>query len=355
MAASVTVPPSEFEFRKSRMSSATKSDWVPGPALARWQANWVAQRLSTAGHAVELVPIVTQGDAIARQPIGAVGSPGVFTKELQRALLEKRIDLAVHSLKDLPTDVVDGLSLAAVPSREDVADVLVSRDRVRFRDLRKGATIGTGSLRRRAQLLHARPDLQMRDIRGNVDTRLRKLHDGEFDAIVLAAAGLNRLGLAARSNRATVRRKSCCRQWGRGPWESRPVRATRQRGRRLLRLDDVETHQAVIAERALLARLLGGCLAPVAAWCRPDGAGGLELAAAVLSHDGRQKLTATRSAAIASAESLGREVAELLLAAGAAALIEAARARLVDGVRSRAAPASGCKRRILRVDRQGAC
>ena len=125
-------------------------------ALARWQADWVAAALRAAGHVVELVPITTQGDTSTSQPIGAIGSPGVFTKELQRALLDERIDLAVHSLKDLPTDVIAGLSLAAVPERADVADVLISRGGTRLVDLPVGATIGTGSLRRRAQLLHYR-------------------------------------------------------------------------------------------------------------------------------------------------------------------------------------------------------
>ena len=149
------------------------------------------------GAEIELVPIATAGDANQQGPIGEIGTSGVFTKELQCALLDRRIDLAVHSLKDLPTEKVEGLLLAAVPERESTADVLVSRENRRFTDLPRGARIGTGSLRRRSQLLHARPDLVMLDVRGNVETRLRKLHEGQYDALVLAEAGLKRLGLAA--------------------------------------------------------------------------------------------------------------------------------------------------------------
>ncbi len=293
-------------------------------ALARWQAGWVADQLAAAGHAVELVPIVTTGDTSGIEPIGAIGSPGVFTKELQRALLDGRIDLAVHSLKDLPTDVVDGLSLAAVPEREDIADVLISRDRRAFARLKPSAVIGTGSLRRRAQLLHARPDLQMRDIRGNVDTRVRKLHEGQFDAIVLAAAGLNRLGLASEVTERlpTEIMLPAVGQGALGIETRSDDQSTR---RALAALDHAETHAAVRAERSMLARLLGGCLAPVGAWCRATEPGRLELTAAVLSYDGRQKLVASQIADAAGADRLGREVAEQLLADGAAALIEAAR------------------------------
>ncbi len=164
-------------------------------ALAQWQANWVAQRLRESGTDVALLPILTGGDRHGTQAIGAIGGEGLFTKELQRALFAREIDLAVHSLKDLPTDNVPGLCLAAVPLRGPVSDVLACRKPATLDELPCGAAVGTGSLRRRAQLLHARPDLQMRDVRGNVDTRLCKLRDGEFDALVLAEAGLARLGL----------------------------------------------------------------------------------------------------------------------------------------------------------------
>ena len=167
-------------------------------ALARWQAEWVAARLSERGASVELVLITTQGDTRSQQPIGSIGGSGVFTKELQRALLDGRIDLAVHSLKDLPTDPVPGLILAAVPPRETTRDVLVCRGGQTWERLSQGAIVGTGSLRRKAQMLHVRPDLVVQDVRGNVQTRLARLDQGLFDAIVLAEAGLVRLGLAQR-------------------------------------------------------------------------------------------------------------------------------------------------------------
>ena len=169
-----------------------------GSKLALWQANWVATRLEGVGTKSEVVTISTRGDQQSDIPLASIGAEGVFTKELQKWLLDGRIDVAVHSLKDLPTDVVKGVSLATVPARESPFDVLISRDGCPFSQLPKAARIGTGSLRRRTQLLHARPDLQLLDIRGNVDTRLRKLDDGQFDALVLAEAGLKRLDLASR-------------------------------------------------------------------------------------------------------------------------------------------------------------
>src|SRR5688500_5860049 len=164
----------------SRLRLGTRSS-----PLARWQAEWVAARLAEQGIAVELVPITTQGD-VKTGPLGQIGGQGVFTKEIQRALLEGQIDLAVHSLKDLPTAEVEGLSLAAVPPRESTADVLVSAKARSLDDLPHGARVGTGSLRRKAQLLYVRPDLVIFEIRGNVETRLAKLDAGEYDAIVLA-------------------------------------------------------------------------------------------------------------------------------------------------------------------------
>ena len=166
-------------------------------ALARWQAQWVESRLIALGMAVELVPITTRGDTVQRDSIAEIGSPGVFTKELQCALLDGQIDLAVHSLKDLPTDEVDGLVLGAVPEREDPRDVLVSRQGL-LTELPQEAIVGTGSLRAGAPVVAHPRDLEVRGIRGNVDTRLGKLAAGEYDAIVLARAGLVRLSLQDR-------------------------------------------------------------------------------------------------------------------------------------------------------------
>jgi hydroxymethylbilane synthase len=263
----------------------------------------------------------------------------VFTKEIQRALLAGAIHLAVHSLKDLPTEPVDGLMLAAVPPRESVADVLVlpagsrgqeagnaERQSLPLSMLRHGARVGTGSLRRQAQLRHVRPDLQMMDIRGNVDTRLRKLDAGQVDAVVLAEAGLVRLGLAGRITEA-LPSEVMLPAVGQGALaiECRADDAATQRV--VAALDDAATHAAVLAERALLAHLRGGCMAPVGARAWVDR-NELQLSAVVLSSDGARRLAARDSAATTdrnSAEELGRRVAERLLADGAAELISAAR------------------------------
>ena len=295
-------------------------------ALARWQAEWVAARLTALGHQVELVPITTTGDAQQTDRIGNLGSPGVFTKELQRALLDERIDLAVHSLKDLPTDVVEGLILAAVPERESPLDVLVCQHATSLDSLSVGARVGTGSLRRRAQLLHRRADLRMLEIRGNVDTRLRKLADGEFDALVLAEAGLKRLGLTEHIA-AVLNVDVMLPAVGQGALgiETRADDATTLAAVRML--DHAASHQAVLAERSLLAALLGGCLAPVGALARTNAAGKLTLSAAVLSFDGQQRIAVLgeSSATAADAIALGQTVASQLNAQGAAELIAASR------------------------------
>lgn len=288
-------------------------------ALARWQANWVAAQLISRGVDVALVPITTRGDAQPNEPIAGVGSPGVFTKELQRALLDERIDLAVHSLKDLPTDEVDGLCLAAIPERENPQDALVSRAGLPFTELPTAAIIGTGSLRRRAQLLHARGDLEVRDVRGNVDTRLEKLAAGEYDALVLAQAGLRRLGREAEITEILAP-ELMLPAVGQGALgiETRVVddesRAAVQP------IDHAASRQAVIAERAMLAAVGGGCLAPIGAWARIE-ADQLCLDAVVLSPDGRQRIAASGSGAVNEPSRVGAEVAARLLEFGAAELI----------------------------------
>ena len=292
-------------------------------ALAQWQANWVAGQLEQLGLKVEMVPITTSGDRFQQGPIESMGGQGVFTKEIQRALLDNRADLAVHSLKDLPTDEVDGLCLAAVPERASVADTLVSRKWKSLNDLPQGAVIGTGSLRRRAQLLHVRPDLKMEDIRGNVETRIKKLDEGPFDAVVLAEAGLRRLGLA--ENIAEVLPASimlpAIGQGALGLETRRDDRTTRDV---LEKLNHPATHAAVLAERALLATLEGGCLAPIAAWGRVDG-GRLTLTGRVISPDGSKQLEHTLDDDPGQAEELGRRVGDVLAGQGAADLIRQSR------------------------------
>jgi len=292
-------------------------------ALARWQAEWVAAQLAARSVEVELVPIHTSGDADQQGPIGQIGSQGVFTSELQRALLERRIDLAVHSLKDLPTDPVEGLALGAVPARAPVADALLAASGVELDDLPGGAVVGTGSLRRRAQLLHARRDLEVRDIRGNVDTRLRKLDQSEYDAIVLAEAGLVRLGLAERITQRLPAEVmlSAVGQGALGLELRIDDAATIETVRPL---DHPPTHAAVIAERALLAALQGGCLAPIAAHAR-QSAGQLKLDARVIHPQGSQRLDASETGPLDDPVGVGRRAADSLLQQGAARLIAAAR------------------------------
>ncbi len=230
----------------------------------------------------------------------------------------------MHSLKDLPTEPVDGLCLAAVPKRGPVGDVLVSREGLEFDELPKGALLGTGSSRRRSQLLHARPDLRIEGIRGNVETRLRKLQEGDFDALVLAEAGLERLNLSGRVTQILPKSMMlpAVGQGALGLETRQQDAATRQA---ISLIDDSATHQGVLAERALLAALRGGCLAPVGAWGRIEADGQLHLSAVVLSGDGRLRLHVELSGTPAEAIDLGHHAAAELLAQGAGELIQAAR------------------------------
>jgi hydroxymethylbilane synthase len=291
-------------------------------ALARWQAEWVAAALRQRGIEVELTPIVTSGDRRSGT-LAAIGGEGAFTKELQVALLDGRIDLAVHSLKDLPTAAVPGLCLAAVPERAATGDVLVSTRAASFADLPSGAVIGTGSLRRRTQLLHFRRDLLMKDIRGNVDTRLRKLAEGEYDALVLAEAGLRRLGLE-RHIVQVLPEEIMLPAPGQGAMAIE-TRADDDAMHMAAGLDHPATHAAVMAERTLLAALEAGCLAPVAALGRVEG-DRLSLIGRVLGRDGARRIEVAEAAAVGEAAALGRQVADALLAQGAGELIAAARA-----------------------------
>ncbi|MBL9093688.1 MAG: hydroxymethylbilane synthase [Planctomycetaceae bacterium] len=295
-----------------------------GSPLARWQAEWTAGELRALGYDVELVPIVTSGDAQQVGPIGAIGTQGVFTKELQRALLDGTIDFSVHSLKDLPTEPIEGLTLASVPARGPIGDCLVSAKYRTWEELPQGAIVGTGSQRRRAQLLHARPDLRMEDVRGNVDTRLRKLAEGQYAAIILAEAGLVRLKLDEHIAQV-LPRAMMLPAIGQGALglEARADDETTLSA--LARLDDEATHSAVVAERSLLHHLRGGCLAPVGGWGRFEDDRLLHLSGVVLKSDGTARLFAHHSGAADDAEDLGRTVAEELLEQGAAALISASR------------------------------
>ncbi len=289
-----------------------------GSALARWQANWVTTQLEQQGTEVSIVLISTSGDK-QTGPLTAGGSPGLFTKEIQAALLRDEIDLAVHSLKDLPTQPTQDLSLAAIPVRESPWDVLVSSSSTALEELAPGARIGTGSPRRKAQLLHLRPDLEINAIRGNVDTRLKKLADGQYDALILAEAGLRRLELQDCISQV-LSADQMLPAVGQGALGIE-VRDQDQRSRDLLKpLNDPTTAASVTAERTVLATLQAGCLAPVATWGRVDNEQ-LLLDAIVMNEDGSQRLVAQGEGTVSEAKAIGEKVAQQLLDQGAAGLI----------------------------------
>jgi hydroxymethylbilane synthase len=292
-----------------------------GSRLALWQANYVVERLRALANAAsaEVVVIQTAGDQVRDVPLSQIGGDGVFTKEIQRALLDRAVDLAVHSLKDLPTTPIEGLLLGAVPERGPAGDVFVSRRHRRFADLPAGATVATSSLRRRAQVLHRRPDLRLVDIRGNVETRLRKLQEQELDALILAEAGLERLGLKSAVTEILDR------AWmlpavGQGALglECR-VDDTATRGV-VQQLNHLPTWHAVRAERALLRALGGGCQVPIGSATTVSGET-LELHGAVIKADGSCRIEGRAGGPLDLGEELGRRLAEDLLQRGAGELL----------------------------------
>jgi hydroxymethylbilane synthase len=290
-----------------------------GSKLALWQAHHVKARLEALGEECRIEVIKTTGDLITHVPMKEVGSKGIFTKEIEEALIEGRIDLAVHSLKDMPTVLPDGLEITSTPERQDVRDVLCGRT---LTELPSGARVGTGSLRRIAQLRALRPDLLVEAIRGNVDTRIRKLDEGQYDAIVLAAAGLNRLGLADRIAEF-IPVESMCPAVGQGALaiETRTDGGHGEQASR--KLDDPDTRAAITAERAVLAKLGGGCEVPIGAYGAVSN-GSLHLRAIVISPDGRRMVGDQITGPASEAFSIGACMAERLLAAGAGPILESA-------------------------------
>lgn len=293
-----------------------------GSALARWQAEFVRGGLASRGVAAEVVIIRTTGDRDRQSSLRVIGGKGVFTKELEDALLEERIDLAVHSMKDVPTTLPVGLEIAAICKREDVRDALVSRGGLKLDQLPSGARIGTSSLRRQAQLRHYRGDFEMVDMRGNVDTRLAKLAQGDYDAIVVAKAGLDRLGKADRISEV-VPPEICLSAAGQGAIgietrkkEDSIIAAVRQ-------LNHRESQLAVEAERAVLLGLESGCQVPIGAWARTES-GSLIIDACVLSADGTESIRENRRGPYENAAELGRSVAAALLERGADRLLHLA-------------------------------
>ena len=259
--------------------------------LALTQSNWVKSQLESHGHAVELIEIKTEGD-IKTGPLAQIGGQGLFTKRLQIALVEKEVDLAVHSMKDLPTEDHADLMIASVPERENTSDALICRDGIEdFQSLPQGAKIGTGSVRRAAQLLHLRPDLKIHDIRGNVDTRLEKLTSEGFDGIILACAGLNRMGLSERVTHA-FSETELLPAVGQGALALEVRKSDQATDEAVKKLSHDESFWRAMAERSMLRRLFAGCLAPVGAVTRiADGQ--LSLTGVVLSRDGKTCLLYT--------------------------------------------------------------
>ena len=287
-----------------------------GSKLALWQAEYIAECLRTMnpGVVVELKHIVTTGDKILDVPLAQIGGKGLFTKELEVAMLSGEIDLAVHSLKDMPTELPAGLTLAATTTRMDPHDAFVSQKYGSLADLPQGAVVGTSSLRRKAQLLRLRPDLNIVSLRGNLDTRLRKLDEGQFDAIVLAAAGLRRLGWGERIT-ALLSPEECLPAVGQGVLAIETRSADAEILAAVARLDDTEARVCVTAERKFLSVVQGGCQVPVGVFGRMAGSQ-LVLTARILSLDGVRCVEGKVAGTPAEAESLGDTLAGRLLAAG---------------------------------------
>jgi len=294
-----------------------------GSQLALWQSNWVKSTLMEKfpGLVVELVIIKTKGDKIQDVPLARVGGKGLFVKEIEEAILERRVDLAVHSMKDMPALIPEGLCIGAIPDRENPKDALVSRKGLSLDQLPQGARIGTSSLRRAAQLKHLRPDLEILPLRGNLDTRLKKLETEDLDAVVLAAAGLRRMELDHRVTQyldetemlPAVGQGALCIEARENDPDIGPLTAT---------LDHARTRTVVLGERAFLHRLEGGCQVPIAAHGTLSGKE-FSLIGLVASLDGVQLIRDTMTGPADHSESIGIELAERLLARGAGKLLDA--------------------------------
>jgi hydroxymethylbilane synthase len=304
------------------MAGSTVTIGTRGSKLALWQANWVkdAIRAHHPDVPVELAVIKTRGDKILDVPLAKVGGKGLFVKEIEEALLDGRIDLAVHSMKDMPADIPEGLCIGAIPGREEPRDVLITRSGQPLDLMKTGSRVGTSSLRRSAQLLHVRPDLIIVPLRGNLDTRLKKLQSEPLDAIVLAAAGVRRLGLADRITQildesvmlpAVGQGALCIETRDKDPRIASVVAA----------LDDLPTRKVVMGERAFLNRLEGGCQVPIAGHGHIDK-NGYTITGLVCDVDGSHQIKQARTGPDTRSEQIGLELAEALLAEGAGEILE---------------------------------
>ncbi len=292
-----------------------------GSKLALWQANWVQSQLQKhyPETSIQIVIIKTKGDKILDVPLAKVGGKGLFVKEIEEALLDGRIDIAVHSMKDMPADLPDGLTIGAIPKRENSQDVLVSSVGS-LADIPKGARIGTSSLRRAAQLLWARPDIQIEPLRGNLDTRLRKLDAGNMDAIVLAAAGIRRLGLEHRISEY-LSTDVMLPAAGQGALCIEIRNDDPEIAKRIGLLDDADTRAVVLGERSCLHRLGGSCQVPIAAHGHIKD-GQYTLSGLVAEPDGSRVLQSELSGSVADCQKIGQNLAETLMNQGALDIIE---------------------------------
>src|SRR5258705_1531750 len=293
-----------------------------GSILAKWQAEYVRKRiLQATGVDAEIVIIKTTGDKLQQASFAQIGGQGVFIKELEEALRKEEIDLEVHSIKAVPTDVPSRLCFPVICRRDDVRDCLVTaKPGGTLATLRKGARVGTSSLRRQAQVRHVRPDLDLRELRGNVDTRLRKVESGEYDAILLAKAGLDRLGLSGRIAEI-FEPDVLLPPAGQAAIALRARRREKEMHEAISALDDFETRQSIVAERALLGSLQGGCQVPLGAWARLER-GELIMDAVVCSPNGQQQIRQNSSAPPEQARDLGFRLAQMLFDAGAGEILE---------------------------------
>ncbi|WP_409297386.1 hydroxymethylbilane synthase [Peribacillus sp. SCS-26] len=296
--------------------------------LALTQTNWVISQLKALGlpFEFEVKEIVTKGDKILDVTLSKVGGKGLFVKEIEQAMLDHEIDMAVHSMKDMPAVLPQGLTIGCIPAREDHRDVLISKGNVKLADLKEGAVIGTSSLRRSAQLLAARPDLEIKWIRGNIDTRLQKLKDEDYDAIILAAAGLSRMGWKSETVTEYLEPELCLPAVGQGALsiECREDDAELLQG--LSRFASATAQKTVEAERAFLDRMEGGCQVPIAGYAVEEGDGSITLTALVAAPDGsriiKEAVTGTDPAAV------GIEAAGLLSQRGGKDLIDSVKREL---------------------------
>ena len=305
-----------------------------GSKLALWQANWVKSALENKFPSipVELIVIKTQGDKILDVPLAKVGGKGLFVKEIEAALLDGGIDMAVHSMKDMPADIPQRLCIGAIPERENPVDVFISRNGAGFRELAEGSVIGTSSLRRGAQLQHARPDIVIRSIRGNLDTRLKKLESEDFDALVLAAAGVKRLNLEHKISEyldpaimlPAIGQGALCIETRKDDPVVSPLMAS---------LDHASTRAVIAAERAFLNRLEGGCQVPIAGHARISG-NQLVLTGLVAELDGSRVIKGVKSGRLDWPETVGIQLAEELLARGADKILEKLKSLAFEGYES---------------------